>query len=117
MGQLNSRLSDEDESLLRELAADRGVGLTGSQVRVGVGGGAPPGQERGEVPGLRPDPVQQGRPGPDGIRVALGDGHTDAGDGQDKPAGDVGTAVADGLVRSRFSLLRGCPGGFAPTPR
>ncbi|MGZ6616385.1 MAG: hypothetical protein ACXVFQ_18380 [Solirubrobacteraceae bacterium] len=28
MGQLNFRLSDDDENLMRELAADRGVGLT-----------------------------------------------------------------------------------------
>ena len=28
MGQVNFRLSDEDENLMRELAADRGVGLT-----------------------------------------------------------------------------------------
>ena len=72
------------------------VGFPGDQQRVGVGDGAPAGQQRREFPGLGLDRLQPRRGGVGCRGVTSGHRDPDAGDGQGDQAGDVRAAAADG---------------------
>ena len=73
---------------------DGGVRLSGSQVGVGVGDGAPAGQHRREVTDLGHDGVQPRCGGGCGGGYLAGDGDADSGDAQSDPTAGVGARSA-----------------------